>query len=168
MSVHTTRQHAASAMVAASDGGRGSMGGKLTRLLTARPESGCAHGVSSHDNRRAIFRTRRVAGSTCSRESKFTMKATYVSLLTYTDQGIRALAQSPKRAIAFRHNVEAAGVKVLAQLWTAGEYDGVLVLQADREEQVLRVLAQLAAAGNVRPHSLRAFDADDFAILVGS
>jgi uncharacterized protein with GYD domain len=95
------------------------------------------------------------------------MKATYVSLLTYTDQGIRALGESPKRASAFRQQAEAAGVKVLAQLWTAGEYDGVLILQADREEQVLRVLAKLTAAGNVRTHSLRAFDADDFAALVG-
>lgn len=95
-----------------------------------------------------------------------TMKATYVSLLTYTDQGIRALAQSAKRGTAFRQQAEAAGVKVLAQLWTAGDYDGILILQSDREEKVLGLLAQLAAAGNVRTHSLRAFDAEDFAAVV--
>jgi uncharacterized protein with GYD domain len=95
------------------------------------------------------------------------MKAIYVSLLTYTDQGIRALAQSPKRAKAFCQQAEAAGVKVLAQFWTAGKYDGVLILQADREEKVLSLLANLAAAGNVRTHSLRAFDAEDFAAMAG-
>jgi len=95
------------------------------------------------------------------------MKTTYVSLLSYTDQGIRNLKQSPQRAAAFRQQIEAAGLKVLAQLWTAGDYDGVLILQGDGEEKVLGVLAQLAALGNVRTHSLRAFDAEEFAAIVG-
>ena len=43
------------------------------------------------------------------------MKITYIALLTYTDQGIRKLSQSPKRALAFRKNAAAAGIKVLAQ-----------------------------------------------------
>ena len=44
------------------------------------------------------------------------MKNTYVSLLTYTDQGIRAIKQSPQRALAARQQMEAAGIKVIAQL----------------------------------------------------
>lgn len=95
------------------------------------------------------------------------MKTTYVSLLSYTDQGIRNLKQSPQRAAAFRQQIEAAGLTVLAQLWTAGAYDGVLILQGDGEEKVLGVLAQLSALGNVRTHSLRAFDAEGFAAIVG-
>ena len=95
------------------------------------------------------------------------MKTTYVSLLSYTDQGIRNLKQSPQRAAAFRQQMEGAGVTVLAQLWTAGAYDGVLIVQGDGEEKVLAVLAQLAALGNVRTHSLRAFDADEFTTIVG-
>lgn len=96
------------------------------------------------------------------------MKITYLTLLTYTDQGMRAIKQSPQRATAWRHEVEAAGITVLAQLWTAGACDGVLILQGDSEQQVLAALAKLAALGNVRTQSLRAFDAEEFAKIVGS
>ena len=87
---------------------------------------------------------------------------TYLSLLTFTEQGVRNLSQSPQRAAAFRQSAEAAGVKIVTQLWTTGAYDGVLVLQGENEETLLRVLTQLAAQGNVRTHTLRAFDAAEF------
>lgn len=95
------------------------------------------------------------------------MKTIYVSLITFTDQGIRAIAQSPKRAAAFRKRAKAAGVKILSQLWTYGSCDGVLILEGD-ETKILSVLAQLTAAGNVRTHTLRAFDAAGFATITGS
>ena len=93
---------------------------------------------------------------------------TYLSLLSFTDQGLRNLKQSPQRANAWRQQVEAGGVKVIAQLWTAGAYDGVVILQGESEQQVLGVLAQLASLGNVRTHSLRAYDAEEFAGITGS
>ena len=96
------------------------------------------------------------------------MKTTYLTLITYTDQGIRNLKQSPQRAQAFRQSAEAAGIKVLAQLWTAGAYDGLLILEGDSEEKVLSTLAQLASLGNVRTQSLRAFDAAEFGAIVGA
>ena len=96
------------------------------------------------------------------------MKTTYISLINYTDQGIRDLKLSPQRAQTFRQNAEAAGLKVLAQYWTAGTCDGVLILAGDSEEKVLGALAQLAALGNVRTQSLRAFDAAEFAAIVGA
>ena len=95
------------------------------------------------------------------------MKTTYATLITYTDQGVRNLKQSPQRAKAFRQTAEAAGLKVLAQLWTVGAYDGLLILEGDSEEKVLGALTQLASLGNVRTQSLRAFDADGFAGIVG-
>ena len=96
------------------------------------------------------------------------MKTTYATLITYTDQGIKNLKQSPSRALAFRKSAEAAGIKVLAQLWTTGAYDGVLILEGDSEEKVLGLLAQLASLGNVRTQSLRAFDAAEFGAIVGA
>ena len=91
------------------------------------------------------------------------MKTTYLSLLTYTDQGVRNIAQSPQRAAAWRQQAEASGIKVIAQLWTAGAYDGALVLEGDNDQQVLRALTQLASLGNVRTHSLRALTQEEFA-----
>jgi uncharacterized protein with GYD domain len=84
---------------------------------------------------------------------------------------IRAFGISSSRRSApkpFRQNAEAAGIKVLAQLWTAGTCDGLLILQSDNEEKVLGTLASLASQGNVRTQSLRAFDAAEFAAIVGA
>ena len=93
---------------------------------------------------------------------------TYLILLRFTDQGARNIEQSPLRARAFRQAAEQAGVKVLHQGWTTGKYDGVLLLQADNETKVLHCVADLSASGNVRPCSLRTFDADEFAAIVGA
>lgn len=92
--------------------------------------------------------------------------ARYVSLLRFTDQGARALRKSAARALAFRKNAEKAGLKVEAQLWTAGSCDGLLILSGD-ERKILRCLAQVATLGNVRTETLQAFDAREFKGIAG-
>jgi uncharacterized protein with GYD domain len=91
---------------------------------------------------------------------------TYVSLLKFTDQGAKNLKQSPARAKSFCDYAEKEGIKVLGHFWTAGAHDGVLILQAENETKVLRCLAALGALGNVHTHSMRAFDAKEFAAIV--
>jgi uncharacterized protein with GYD domain len=92
--------------------------------------------------------------------------ARYVSLIRFTDQGVRALKKSATRAANFRKAAEASGVTVEAQLWTAGCCDGVLILSGD-ERKILRSLARLAALGNVRTETLQAFDEKQFKAIVG-
>lgn len=92
---------------------------------------------------------------------------TYICLINFTEQGVRALKESPTRAGAFRASLEAAGIKVICQLWTTGPYDGLLVVQGEDEISILSQLTHLATLGNVRATSLRAFDASEFAAIVG-
>ena len=54
---------------------------------------------------------------------------TYVSLIRFTEQGARGLKKSPARAQAFKNAAKKAGVTVEALYWTAGSYDGLLVLK---------------------------------------
>jgi uncharacterized protein with GYD domain len=91
----------------------------------------------------------------------------YVTLLRFTEKGAKALGQSAPRARAFRQAAAKAGVQIEAQLWTTGSYDGILILSADDERKVLGAVAKLAASGNVRTETLRAFDAAEFAKIVG-
>ena len=88
----------------------------------------------------------------------------YVSLIRFTDQGASHISKSPSRAEAFSQAAKKAGVNVEAQLWTAGSCDGVLILSGD-EKKILHCLSQLAARGNVRTETLRAFDAKEFKAL---
>jgi uncharacterized protein with GYD domain len=101
------------------------------------------------------------------RKEKGLVMARYVSLLRFTSQGVRNLKKSSARAAAFRKAAEKAGVKVEAQLWTTGKYDGVLILKADNQVAALRAIASLAAAGNVTTSTLQGFDAKEFAAIAG-
>ena len=92
--------------------------------------------------------------------------ARYVTLIRFTDQGARNMKKSPARALAFTKAAHKAGVTVESQLWTLGSCDGVLILSGD-EKKILRCVAQLAAPGNVRTETLRAFDAKEFRGIVG-
>lgn len=92
---------------------------------------------------------------------------TYLSLLRFTDRGAGAIKKSAERAAAFAQAATQRGVRVEAQYWTAGAYDGVLLLSADEETPVLRCLAELTAAGHVRAETLPAFDARQFQAITG-
>jgi uncharacterized protein with GYD domain len=82
---------------------------------------------------------------------------TFIALLDFTDQGIRNIRDSPHRADQFNEFAEKAGAKILAQYWTLGAHDGVLVLEAPNEEVAASILLALGTAGNVRTTTLRAF-----------
>ena len=91
----------------------------------------------------------------------------YITLLRFTDQGAKNLPQSTSRARAFKEMATKAGVKVEGQYWTAGPYDGVLIVSGNDEKKVLRSLAELAAKGNVRTQTMRAFDGPEFKAIAG-
>ena len=92
---------------------------------------------------------------------------TYISLLRFTEKGANNLKRSTTRASGFAKAATRSGVRIEAQYWTIGAYDGVLILSADNESKILHCLAGLAADGNVRPETLQAFDATQFNSIVG-
>ena len=94
--------------------------------------------------------------------------ATFIALLDYTDQGVKNLRDSPQRADAFNEYAETAGVRVVGQYWTIGSHDGVLILEAPSDEAAASVLLHLAASGNVRTTTLRAYQWPEAQALLGS
>ena len=80
-----------------------------------------------------------------------------VSLVSYTEQGIRNVQDSPQRARAFRELCKQQGVQVREMLWTVGPYD-MLVITEGPEEALSAVLLITARLGNVRTQSMRAMD----------
>lgn len=91
----------------------------------------------------------------------------YVSLLKFTEQGVKAIKKSTGRAHDFNAIAAKAGVKVEAEYWTVGRFDGVLILSGPSEQSVLRVLAELVSLGNVRTQTLQAFTDQEFDAIVG-
>ena len=86
----------------------------------------------------------------------------YLTLLKFTAQGANNIQKSTARAAAFRETAVKAGATVEAQYWMTGAYDGALIVSAENENTALRCGTALAAAGNVRTQTFRAFDAKEF------
>jgi len=92
---------------------------------------------------------------------------TYVVLGSFTDQGVRNVKDSPKRADAFKEMAKTFGVTVKEIVWTQGRYDIVTVLEAPDEAAAMSLSLSLSALGNVRTETLRAFSAADMTKIVG-
>ena len=90
----------------------------------------------------------------------------YLMLLRFTDKGVSAVHDSPKRAESFRAAVAKAGGNVEAQYWTLGEYDGALIFSAPDEPTAVALAVELGKLGNVRTAMLRAFDAVEFKAIL--
>jgi uncharacterized protein with GYD domain len=92
---------------------------------------------------------------------------TYVSLLNWTDQGIRNYKDTAKRAEAFGAAVEKLGAKLLNIYWTVGLYDLVAVVEGPDDETATAALLQIGGVGNVRTTTLRAFGREEMDRIVG-
>lgn len=85
--------------------------------------------------------------------------STYIWLVNWTDQGIRNVKETTKRAKSFKENAEKIGVNVKEILWTLGRYDLVLVIDAPNDETISRLALGVGMGGNARTETLKAFSA---------
>ncbi len=92
---------------------------------------------------------------------------TFVSLINWTDQGIRSFKDSAKRADAYAEALAKAGGSLKGIYWTLGQYDIVAIAEAPDAETITSVLLQTGALGNVRSMTLQGFDRDGFQKIVG-
>src|ERR1035441_5574173 len=94
--------------------------------------------------------------------------AKYVLLLQFTDQGIRSIKDTTKRAAAFRGEIAGKfGVKVSEVLWTLGQYDMVVLAEGPNDETMAACSLSLAKLRKVKIQTLRAFQAPEVEALLG-
>ena len=91
---------------------------------------------------------------------------TYISLLNWTEQGVRNYRDTVDRYEQARQAMEKVGVQLKDAYWTIGPYDLVVVSEAADDESHAAGLLTLAAAGNVRSTTLRAFSADEMRSVI--
>jgi uncharacterized protein with GYD domain len=86
---------------------------------------------------------------------------TYVTLIQYTEQGVKNFKDLPSRLEDTRKAGEASGAKLLAYYLTMGQYDAVVVSEAPDDETIARLALEAGGRGNVRTETLRAFTEDE-------
>ena len=91
--------------------------------------------------------------------------AKYVVLVNFTDQGVRTVAESVNRAKASVSTFDKYGAKKIAQYWTLGMHDIVIILEAPNDEAAMKGLLAVGKLSNVRTTTLKSFTAEEMANL---
>ena len=94
--------------------------------------------------------------------------SSYILLINYTEQGIRNVKESPKRADAARELARKCGAEMKELYLTMGAYDLVATLEAKDDEAVAKFALAVGALGNVRTTTLRAFSEKQYREIVKS
>ena len=85
----------------------------------------------------------------------------YLTLFNWTEQGVRNVKDTAKRAQAAREAWEAAGCRFIGIWWTFGQYDGFVVHEAPDDATANRLLVKTGMGGDVRTTTLRAFGEEE-------
>ena len=86
---------------------------------------------------------------------------TYVTLSNFTEQGMKNIKDTAKRAEAFKKAAKEAGITIKELLWTQGQYDIVTVLEAPDEISASALALSVGKLGNITGQTLRAFTATE-------
>ena len=93
---------------------------------------------------------------------------TYVTLMRFTDQGIRTIKESPARLEAAKKVFKSAGAEIKSFYLALGKYDAVLVSEGPDDETATRLALSVGALGKVRTDTMRVFTEAEYRKLIGS
>jgi uncharacterized protein with GYD domain len=88
--------------------------------------------------------------------------AKFVMLTILTDEGRKTIIENPGRIKEVNKEVEAMGVKILAQYALLGPYDFVNILEAPSNEAISKVAVTMGARGTLQTMTMAAMDVDAF------
>ncbi len=90
----------------------------------------------------------------------------YIMLMNFTEQGIRNIKGSPKRADTARFLAKSCGAELKHLYLTMGEYDLIATVEAEEDDAVARFALALGSIGNVRSTTLKAFTEQEYRNIV--
>jgi uncharacterized protein with GYD domain len=91
---------------------------------------------------------------------------TFMMSLNWTDQGIRAVKDSPKRSEAARDLAKKVGVEIKHLYLTSGDSDLVIFVDAPSGDNVAKFALAVSSLGNVRTRTVRAWSAEEYRKLI--
>lgn len=91
---------------------------------------------------------------------------TYMSLINWTEQGIRNIKDSPNRLEAAKKSLKDMGGELKTFYMLQGSYDAVLILEAPSDEALGKFLLKIGSAGNVRTTTMRAYPEAEYRKII--
>lgn len=86
----------------------------------------------------------------------------YIMMTNLTDEGRKTVKTNPQRIKEVNKEVEAMGVKIVAQYVTLGQYDFINILDAPNNETIAKVAIELGSRGTLQTSTLAALTLSDF------
>lgn len=93
--------------------------------------------------------------------------AHYILLISWTEQGIKAVKDAPKRADLARTVAKRFGCELKDLYMTIGPYDLVAMVEAPDDAALARFVLAVGSTGNIRTTTLKAFAEDDYRQIIG-
>ena len=86
---------------------------------------------------------------------------TYISLIRYTEQGVKTFNELSQRLEETKTAGESVGAKLVGYYLTLGQYDAVAISEAPDDATIAKLALAASARGNVRTETLRAFTEEE-------
>jgi uncharacterized protein with GYD domain len=94
--------------------------------------------------------------------------ATYVTIIKFTERGVKHVKDTCKRAADFKVSAKKLGIEIKEQYWCLGAWDGVIVFDAPDDETATAGMLSLGAQDNVATQTLRSFTAAEMSKILGT
>jgi uncharacterized protein with GYD domain len=91
---------------------------------------------------------------------------TFVVSLSWTEQGIRAVKESPKRGQAARELAKKLGIDIKQLYLTSGDSDLLLIVEAPSGDNIAKFAMALGSLGNVRTRTVMAWSEAEYQKLI--
>jgi uncharacterized protein with GYD domain len=90
----------------------------------------------------------------------------FMCLLNWTEQGIRAIKEAPKRAKAAQELAKKVGVEIKEVYLTSGDSDLLVLLETPNGDNVAKFALAIGAQGNVRTRTARIWPQAEYQKLI--
>ena len=87
---------------------------------------------------------------------------TFILALSWTDQGVRSVKDSPKRLGAGKELAKKMGVEIKQTFLTSGDQDLLVIVESLSGDNVAKFALALSALGNVRTRTMRAWSESEY------
>jgi len=94
--------------------------------------------------------------------------ATYISLLSFTQEGIEKIKEGPSRLDSAKQAFQAMGAELKEFYLVSGQYDAIVVSEAPNDETVAKLALSIGAAGAIRTETFRAYPENEYRKIISA
>ncbi len=92
--------------------------------------------------------------------------ATYVTLINFTEQGVKNVKDTANRASHYKELAAKLGCTMKDIWWTQGQYDVVSIIEAPDDAAATALAMSVGKLGYIRTQTLRAYSAAELAPIM--